>query len=52
MLFIFSILNPYKQFISQIYLHFTLAVVDILNKIEELNSELHGRVYFCLFKNK
>ena len=31
---------------------FTRAAVDILNKTEELNSELHFRFYYCLFKKK
>ena len=32
--------------------HFTCATVDVLNKTEELNSKLHCRVYYCLFKRK
>ena len=31
---------------------FTHAAVDILNKTEELNSELHFRFYYCLSKKK
>ena len=31
---------------------FTCVVVNILNKMEELNSEFHCRVYYCLFKKK
>ena len=33
-------------------IHFTRAALDVLSKREELNSELHCRVYCCLFKNK
>ena len=32
--------------------HFTGATVDVLNKTEKLDSELHCRVYHCLFKKK
>ena len=32
--------------------HFTRTEVDVLNKTEELNSELHCRVHYCLFKKK
>ena len=32
--------------------HFTRAAVDVLNKTEELNSELHRIVYYCLFKKE
>ena len=32
--------------------HFTCASVDVLKKTEELNSEFHRRVYYCLFKKK
>ena len=32
--------------------HFLRTLIDILNKTEELNSELHCRVYYCLFKKK
>ena len=32
--------------------HFTQATIDILNKTEQLNSERHYRVYYCLFKKK
>ena len=31
---------------------FTRAAVDVLNKMEEFNSELHHGVYYCLFKKK
>ena len=31
---------------------FTCAVVDVLNKMEELNSEFYCRVYYCFFKKK
>ena len=41
-----SISQEFKTF------HFTHAAVDVLNKTEELNSELHCRVYYCLFKKK
>ena len=32
--------------------YFTRATVDVLNKTKELNSELHCRVNYCLFKRK
>ena len=32
--------------------HFIRAAVDVLNKTKELNSELHCRIYYCLFKKK
>ena len=32
--------------------HVTHAAVDVLGKMEELNSELHFRLYYCLFKKK
>ena len=32
--------------------HFTRATEGVLSKTEELNSELHCRVYYCLFKRK
>ena len=32
--------------------HFIRAAVDVWNKTKELNSELHCRIYYCLFKKK
>ena len=32
--------------------YFTRATIDILNTSEELNSELHCRVYYCLLRRK
>ena len=32
--------------------HITRAAVDVLGKMEELNSELHCRLDYCLFKKK
>ena len=32
--------------------HFTHAAVDVFFKKEELDSELHCRVYYCLFRKK
>ena len=32
--------------------HFTRTALDVLNKTEELNAELHCIVYYCLFKKK
>ena len=32
--------------------HLTRTAVDVLNKTGESNSELHCRVYYCLFKKK
>ena len=32
--------------------HFTPPAVDVLNKTQELNSELYCRFYYSLFKNK
>ena len=33
-------------------IHFTHAAVDVLNKTEELNSELHCKVYDCSFEKE
>ena len=32
--------------------YFTRTAVDVLNKTEELNFQLHCRVYYCLLKKK
>ena len=32
--------------------HFIRAAVDVLNKTKELNSEIHCRIYYGLFKKK
>ena len=55
-----DVINPYsllKKFQTCIpkefeLFHFTRFAVDVLNKTEKLNSELHCQVYYCLFKKK
>ena len=32
--------------------HFSHTAVDVLNKTEELNSDLYCRLYYCLLKEK
>ena len=51
-MFTFSERNLRRAFQKFETFHFTRAAVDVLNKMEELKSELHRRVYYCLFKKK
>ena len=54
MLLVFSFRKKSRTCISKEFetFYFTRAAVDVLNKTEEANSELHCTVYYCLLKKK
>ena len=54
MLLVFSFRKKSRTCISKEFetFYFTRAAVDVLNKTEEVNSELHCTVYYCLLKKK
>ena len=54
MLLVFSFRKKSRTCISKEFetFYFTRAAVDVLNKTEEANSELHYTVYYCLLKKK